>query len=385
MPQEQIADPTIDETIAPEVSSLDTPAETETISEPKHNEKPQETAQRALRDLQGRSEKNGDQGETDTPKASEKAQPAKDGTEPKIVDDKDLDPELIPPQRLNAAEAKLFSNLPVGLKRALSRTVKNQEALTTRERQQYSQATQQARGIIEAVQPFAAEWGDQGHTVQSAIVALAAAHQKLMNPATSVQKWIEIGHNIGIDFEKLPDILNGNTANAFKQPENNPLQEKLTALENRIEQKELREKSEPLYREMHSVQHEVDPASGKFRFPELHDERYLDSLTPRVSELVGIAIQEGRQPSYGDALRQANAERKQSLFGIASTQPNQIRRPAAAQNIQERAASAAVTVRGKVNASPASNGLNGMEIPVEARKNAQETARWVEKMLSGRT
>lgn len=382
--EEQIADAGIEETIAPEVSALDTPAETEPKSEAKPNEKPTETAQRALRDLQERSKNDGDQGADQPTKATEKAAAAKDGTK-QVIDDKDLDPELLPPARFNAQEQKLFNNLPVGLKRALHRTTRSLEGMTTRERQELARATQESRGIIEAVQPFATKWGERGFTVPSAIAALAAAQEKLTNPETAVQTWVELGRDIGIDVDQLPETLIGNTQKISSQPQNHPLQEKVDNLYAMLEQQQIAKQSEPIVNEMQAVQHEVDPASGKYRFPELHDDNYLESLKPRISELAGIAIQEGRRPNYAEALKQANAERKAQLFGIASGQQNQIRVPAANTNVQQRAVSAAVTVRGKTQPVLASNGLNGIEIPQEARKNAQATARWVEQQLLGRT
>lgn len=354
-------------------------------SEPKRNESGKETAERALRDIKASQEKRGDDDTADAAKET-KEQTTKDAAQQVKGKDKsdDFDPDLSPPQRFTAQAQKLFNNLPVGLKREVNKTVRSLEALTTKERNEYTQATQHVRGIIDAVQPFAVKWGERGFTVPAAIASLAATQEKLTNPETKLETYINLGRDLGIPLEQMNELLEGGQA-APKKVENNPLQQRLESLELQIEQDRIRQQSQPIVNEMQAVQHEVDPASGKYRYPELHDDIYLDSLKSRISQLAGIAIEQGQRPNYAEALKQANAERKAQLFGASQQQSANRLQPASAnQQIAQRAVQAAVTVRGKTQPI-SSGGLNGLEIPPEARKDARATARWIEQQLRGRS
>jgi hypothetical protein len=374
-----------------ETVETDAPAE-ESTPEPKV-ESARETTARVLKELES--------GKTDeqinAPKAKEakvvkQAENPDDVVDPAAVaKELEIDPDLIPPARLDAREQQVFNNLPKTLKRAFSRSIKNIESMTTKEKAELARETQETRSIRDAVQPFATEWAEQGFSVPAAMATLAANHQKLTSPDfnTKLRKYVEIGQSIGIDLAKLPELLGQLNSgqpvaptSISEHPEFKQLHQTVTSLQSDREQAQIQAAAAPIAEEMRAVQHEVDAATGQYRYPELHDDNYLESLKPLVSTLVATVPGLG----YGEALRRAHYSRQG--FG-APNQATQTRLPAApAQRTQTttpgatqppRAVSAAVTVRG-ASAPTVSKGAVG-EPPPEALRSAHATTRWALEQL----
>lgn len=382
-PETEVIEPV--EVDAPEV---ETPAVDEAPPEYK-DESARETTARVLKELES--------GKTDAEISAPKeekgvktvkpAQDSEDTVDPaQVAKELEIDPELVPPARLDAREQQVFNNLPKTLKRAFSRSIKNLEGMTTREKQELARATQEARGVTEAVQPFAAKWGSQGFTVPSAVAALAAAQERLTNPETGLQTFIAMGKDLGFDLDHVAAVARGEVALPQQQaitqhPEFRQLQQTVTTLQSEREQAQLQAVAAPIAEEMRAVQHEIEPSTGNYRYPELHDDNYLESLKPLVSTLVRTVPNLG----YGEALRRAHY----SMQGQgASAQTQQTRLPAAQQQNQQttpgafqpqRAVSAAVTVRG-ASAPSVSKGTIGQP-PPEALKDARATARWALEQL----
>jgi len=288
------------------------------------------------------------------------------------------------PSRFNAKQRDAFNRLQdPELKRALIDTARDLQSMTTREQQQLAQVREPAEAIYRAVQPYESAWKGQMETPQ-AIERLARSHSELMNPETRIGKFIEIGTSLGLDFAEIAEIA-GEQQEApqqqqYQSTQFSHLQEKINGLESRLEQSQVQELAKPITEQMRAVQSEVDPATGSSRYPELRDPAYLDMLAPRISELAGIAAETNEPFSYGDLLRQAAEERRESL-GFASQRP--LTRPSTAQNnyLPQRAVSAAVTTRGRSSAS-VGNGSQMIEPPPEALRNAKETMRWVNDRLA---
>lgn len=331
--------------------------------------------------------------------SGEKAPPKEDSVEPKVVkeakakpvkdltnDDDKYDPNLIVPDRLSPEAKAVFSKLPKELKRDVNRTLKDLEGITTRNIQQAQQVATQAKGIIDAVQPFAADWAKRHVSIPAGVGELCAMYQRLANPQTAAQEYLELGHKLGVNFDQLAQAVKtgqlpavGQSQNNFSSTELNDLREEQKRLTSIIEQQQTSQAIAPIVAEMKAVQQEVDPATGQLRYPELNDADYLRSLQPRVSELVGTIP----GLSHGEALVRANQERKQKLFNMSpgvSVQPNQTRLSGANNQTQQRAISAAVTVRGRTTPL-LSNNAGQQEPPPEALKSAKATTAWVLKNL----
>jgi hypothetical protein len=346
-----------------------------------------DTVIRSLKELQAGND-NGNQEESST-QGETKVARGKDGkfakpapvTETPLTDPED--PELSPPERLKPEAKKLFQNLPIGLKKELHRTVKDLEAGFTRNQQRVQQELAQeresVRGVHEAIQPYLSKWGASGHSATSAIAALASAQEKLTNPETSLQTYYGLGKDLGIPEDVLTVLANHiqgggqkaapATIDLDQHPKFQELQGKYDHVQSYIRQQEMA----PVVQELTAVQQEIDPASGKLKYPELQDDDYFQSLRPRVLELV--EIEPGK--TLSDHLRQAADEKKARLFpGYFNHAQTQTRPPVA---MNTRARSAAISVRGR--SSPSISPIHGSEPPPEALKDAKATVAWALQQL----
>lgn len=370
---------------AAEVAPEPKEATDETTKEEPDEAPGKESVRESVKRAYARLQKNGDTG-----KETEKAKQEAGKQEPKseeLAKEFEIDPELLPPERLNAAERQLFSNLPKGMKRGVARMFKNHEGMATRAQQEYSAATREARGVIEAVQPYLNKWGQSGWTAPAAIAQLASAHERLVNPQTSFQTFIELGKDIGIDFEQLARVARGEASAPTQQQYAPPtqaaipedLRNKVDRLYSSYEQQEYQREVLPILSQFEAVQNEIDPATGDYLHPELHDDNYLERLKPLVSSLLGTVP--GITP--GDALKKALYMSKGRDYQPSNSLQPTARIPAA-NNTPQRASPAAVTVRGKTAPITAGQGST-VEPPSEALRSARETARWVYNNLSNGT
>lgn len=347
-----------------------TTPETTGSSDETRNESTRETVARALKELSSQ-ESDGDQsGEGESikinptkesagllgdPTNTEGQQAQKTKAAKPDKSQQTPDPDLEPPNRFQAPSKELFNKLPAGLKKELNRTIKDLEAQATRSNQEYSKATNEVRGYLEAVQPYIQDWGRMGFSGPGGVAALAATQAKLLNPQTREQTFLELASDLQLSHligkgdgaapngaEAASDISNHPTVKAL-QNENNALRQKVDLVFNNFQQTQQTQfdaGAQGIATEMMAVRDEQDQA-GRYRHPELHDEAFLESTKPLVSALIGTVP----GISYGDALRRSWS----MLTGkplTTSTQPNQARLPAAG-NTNSRAASAAVTVRGR--------------------------------------
>lgn len=345
------------------------------------NETARETTERIFKELkEGKSNGNtGEEGQTQAKTEAPKDTNIKEKEEP---DDK-FDPELTPPERLKDRAKVMFNNLPKGLKREFHRAIREIEAGGTRVVQDAHRALGEVKSITEAVAPFATKWAERGFTIPAGIAALCAAQERLSNPETSLQKYLELGAELG-HIDALPDQIKQyaqqyqnqrQNTNILQNPEFQSLQERQEEIIEILRHQQLN----PIVSEMEAVRQEVDPASGRPRYPELADESYLLSLKTRVSEIV----RHDPNISYADALRAAADERRQLWFGYSSNS-EQTRIPTANNNQQkQRAVNAAVSVRGKTNSSV--NGDYSIDPPPEALISPRATAEWALRQIkSGR-
>jgi hypothetical protein len=311
--------------------------------------------------------------EAPPPKAAKKAETAD-------VTLEDLDPELQPPERLSQKSKVVFNNLPKTLKREFHKAIKDVEAggshAITEARNSAARQTAEVQSIRDAVQPFAKKWADRGFSVPQGIMQLASAQEKLTDPRTKVATYAALGRDLGIKPEDISAILSGKHPEAPVQqdptqhPQIQALLQKVQSLESQLGQQSTSAAIKPVVDEIESVRREVDQATGQLKYPELHDEAHLESLKTRVTEIVG----HDPNISLTAALLQANAERKQKLFGYSAPASLTTRIPASPQ-ANTRVQQAAVSVRGR--SSTGIRAGNSADAPPEALKNAKATTQWV--------
>jgi hypothetical protein len=290
------------------------------------------------------------------------------------------DPELKAPDRLEVHEKEMFRNLPAGLKRGFNRSLKNLQAMATRATQEYAAKTKEIGGVLEAAQPFAHMMAEQGLTLPQATAMLYSAHAKLSNPATREAAFLKLADDLGMDFEQLAARKRGEVPTGRSAPvdiESHPafrsIQSQLQSVISERDQKVAHERSQlasSIVTEMEAVRDEWDAQAGRYRFPELHDASFIERTKPLVVELVRTVP----GLSHGEALRRAYTSLTGKPAG-ASTQPPQTKFPASSNSqIQNRAASAGVSVRGRLTPTVASQGLEGLsskEIPNDVRSTVR--------------
>jgi len=331
--------------------------------------------------------------------ASEQEKSVEEPEKPqKKKDNREFDPELQPPHRLDVEEKELYNTLPKGMKRAFNRALKNLESRVTRKEQEYSTRIQDFNDIENVVRPFVADWAEAGFSRSQAIAELIGTHEKLKSSDKKVRMdklaWLCENCKVGVDElyshinGQKPDAEGGNVVDISNHPKFRELEEKYSALMNdfrpiqsnyhqSLEQSQAK-LVQDITAEMEAVRHEKDPASGKYLYPELHDENFLQSVKPLVSGLVGTV----RGITYGEALKRAYY----SITGKSprsSAQPYQTNLPVAQSNSpNNRALSAAVSVRGK--SGPTSVSTNDLDIPPEALKSPRASAEWALQQLRRR-
>lgn len=353
-----------------------------------------ETAERLLGDIEpepdalpGREgEKAKDPEAEDSTKLEAKAdrQRGKDGkfqkAEAKDPLDEDLDPLLNVPARANAQQAKLFNNLPKGLKRAVNQWISDSESGAGRVVQQANEVIREWAPLREAITPFAHKWAEMGVGVVPGILQLAAVQSRLTDPneQTREAEYLKLAKRSKVDIVKLARrILGQEGGDASGIPDLSqhpvmeqilPLRSELDALKSQLETQRIEREAAPLLAKMEAVRNEVDQATGRWKYPLLQNETTLNSVKTLVRELV----RDTPGLSYPDALRKAHDIRMREIFG-ESFQASPARPPAPRETNTHRAPSVGFSVRGRP--APTASALEP-EMPEHARRDAKSSLEW---------
>ena len=197
-------------------------------------ESARETVERILKEA--RAEEGSEDPDAETKKdADDKQKPV--GEEPP-----QQQVNISPQGRLTAEQKEIFNKLPVELKSAYNDMLKHHEGKFTQAMQKVNAAVAESKHIVEAVRPYLLahpELSEQGFTESGIVAALVAAHQKLTNPKTAIQTYMDLGRQIGIQPEVLEEIQekltgqNGNAIDIDNHPEVRSLQETVSALQSK--------------------------------------------------------------------------------------------------------------------------------------------------------
>lgn len=332
----------------------------------KKEETPEESVKLALEELRSKSsgdseekEEETEQGSKDKPvqqldptKKEVKGQKANE--KPESEDEEEfLDPDLVAPERFKPHEKMWFNKITQkGLKKAISRSVRELEGVMTRATQEVAKEREEIQGIREVVKPYIELFAERDLSIEQGIRALLVAQKKLTddsNPKLQRDTWLQIGRDIGMDISSFKSAEDGDSVDISNHPVVKELKNEILALRKEAEpyinqnkqvsEKQFTEAYQTTLQELEGVQNEMD-ASGNLLRPELHDATFLNSWKPLVSGLV-----KSKKLAYRDAAIQAYS----LLTGKSFTQPNRARIPAANNQNSNRAVSAAVSVRGRVN------------------------------------
>ncbi len=341
-------------------------------------ETPRETVERVLKEAQKESD-----GETDQPSkgADKPERPVKPGKETaaQAKPAPQVEAPILPPTRLKAEAKQLFTKLPKDLQAEWARIAKQEEAEFTRSQQEVAAARNDAKHIVEAVRPYLLahpELQAAGYTESGIVSALIASHQKLTNPKTALETWMGLGAEIGIeqaDLEAIRAAYQGNAPQRAPSIHQDPQFLSLQNEVNALKSAKVQETIAPIVSEMEATRQKIDPQTGQYLYPELHDNQFLEQAKPLVSALVRTVP----NLSYSEALVRAHASLTGRSFNGNSNQPFQTKLPAK-QITPPRATSAAVSVRGK----SAPNIIGEIrDIPKEALGSARDSAKWALEYL----
>jgi hypothetical protein len=362
-----------------ELESNETEAEQIETEQKPVRESVRETVERAHAELsKDAGSKDGDK-ETQG-QSAEKADPG-------LKTDDKFDPELSPPQRLNAQQKEMFNNLPKGLKRAFHRAIRDQESHFTRTQQELVPKLREYQSIDEVVSPFLQEWAAQGVSKSQAIAQLVGVHAALKDPAQKVSKFRWLMQNCGITREELlggeqevsaagvPNIEAHPVVQQLRneiqslQQQTAPILDSYSSAQSALEEQQIR----AAQTEMSAVLDEKD-ATGRYLFPQLHD---ADFLQNRARPLVSALVENTPGLGYGQALKMAHdilVYGKPRDFGaVHQTKPPQ-------QSItHSRQIAPSPSIRGR--SASASAGSSG-ELPYVKGESARDTVRRVFESLS---
>ncbi len=293
------------------------------------------------------------------------------------------DPDLEPPAGLKAEAKKAFLNLPEGLRREYHRMIKGQQAHFTQTQQELKEKMARADGVMTTARNYITtnkmiDEEGRPYSEDRLVMELISAHHKIVtDPERTIAEMIQ---NTGANIDNIGDYLRGESPSGVdisKDPRFRAIQSELESVKRMIATQQTSEVSgrvAPIASEFEAVMREVDPASGEFRFPELHDEAFLESTKPIVQAL----RRNDSSLSWGDALKKAHSVLTGREYSPAT--PKTIA-PASSNNL-ERARAAAVSVRGKI--APAGATVSIDDIPAgDLPQSATETARLMYKRLMG--
>lgn len=330
-------------------------------------ESPKETVRRELEKLKNAD---GDSSESEGQEQKELSKKPVERLE------RESDPDLLPPERLPGSQKGVFSKLPKGLRREANKLFKSYESSMT----QYNQALSQTKGLMDAIQPYVSEWGMRGVSAAQGVAQLAAAQAKLTDPDPAVRKrtFLALAKQSGINPAELGE---GEPSQKTENAELISLREKVQQLESYVgTQKSTQDQGQTvaIVQELESVRQEIDETSGDYRYPELHNEAFLQqTVKPLVSAIKGTVS----GISWAEALRKAYtiATGRQPLDSHNGTQT---RLPAAEINKQPARVIAPVSVRGR---SISSTSISDDMPPPEAMRDPRATTRWaLEQLRRGR-
>lgn len=336
--------------------------------EPKQHETPEESARAALRELQEgiASQGNEDAAHEDTgaddagvgeaPKVVREAEAAQKPEAPEEIDPLDLEP----PARLSPKERAIFNKLPKAFRPSVARMFKEHQASEVKRANEYANATRESRHVLEAVRPYYnanPELAESGITEGAFVAALVGAHQKLTNPKTAKQTIAKIaadsGHKIKFVNDDGEEIKEGGSQGSLSDISQHPnfiaLQNQFHQLQSLVHGERASAAASPIVSEFEAVRCQKDSA-GRFLYPEMHENSFWEQARPLISQLTGQGI------PPGEALKRAHY----SLTGrIPSTPAN--RPHPQNQNIQNRAVTAGISVRGRT-APPGNQIPNGIDV-----------------------
>lgn len=295
--------------------------------------------------------------------------------------------DLQPPASLRPDLHKAWQSMPQGLRKEANTIFKSMQADHTRKSQQLSESLKRSEGILNSASNYINQNNlrdQQGaqYTPQRLFDELLSAHNNITaDPDRYLAQMIQ---RTGANVENINHYLQGKNPSGVdvsKDPTIRSLQEEINRLKTDSEARrnaEAQARIAPAASQFEAVIREIDPTTGNYRYPELFDESFLDSVKPVVSSLMAV----DSNLSHGDALRKAY----HVLTGKAEYSNNTSPRPVPTREskpdpYRQRAELARTQVRGRVSPRDSGNGID-LEL-ADIPQSPYETARLIYNRLQG--
>lgn len=316
----------------------------------------------------------------DTTKPGEVAKPGQPETP-------EADPELNPPERLNAQEKAIFKRSSPAMKRIFHRAIKDLESRSHKafhtEKAAIETKAAKYRALDDIIDPYLPTFAKIGHTKESAIAELLEIHKGLSNPTTRKAEFEKLGNRIGYDWTQR-----GGTQTEGQ--ENDPIAGHPLVKQLIDENKELRKKIDPVYNQVQNQTNQVQQSAiqnmnqqfaavgqevdslGRLAYPKLtQDPAYFERLRPLV---VGL-MQSDPDLDFGSALKEAY-NRTEKRNGYLTNQNPAKPSP---QKQTNRIISPPLSVRGK---TASVSDLPAYDDDVKPGETPEESARIAVERLS---
>lgn len=272
----------------------------------------------------------------------------------------------LPPSRMSATEKEAFNQLPPQLKASVARMFRDHDRQFHNTQREFARVAQAAQGLVQNVDKYLMQRPrlvEAGYTSAGLVNQLLAAHMALENPETKLAKFAEIAGQLGLSDQEFMQVgYHIGMGHVFGQGQGQPstpdisnhpyvrqletqisaLQQKTDAVYSGYEQQQRQQFDAEVGRnvsEAEALRNQKD-RFGRFIYPELHDDGFLDQVKPLVSALRNAIP----GLSFGEAIKRAYYTVKGSFPAGNLPEGNQAKLPAQAN--LTRATRAANTARG---------------------------------------
>lgn len=337
------------------------------------DESPIETVRRAQAEIKAKTEPTQDPQEEST--SEEVAHDPKQDTEEaprEVLKQGEKDYSIKAPAFLSLEGKEAFNRAPKKVKKEFAKLLESQQRHFTERTTEISNKEKSYTGIEAVLNDYRPKWDMLGVAPEKILRGLAAAHDRLMTQPEEALAYLikERGANLdkihallGIEGKAATTQARAAEVDIESHPKFRALTNTVTELQNERVQKQTQAQNaevSSIQSEFEAVRDEVD-SSGKYRYPEMHDGKFLDRMKPLLEGLVA---------SRPDLSWRERAKRAHSILTDRSTGDTPQRLPANNQTQVAKAKASSVSIRGR-GAQEGQFALESKDIP----KRAADTVR----------
>jgi len=259
----------------------------------------------------------------------------------------ELEP-IQPPARFPVDKKEWFLKQPREAQEEISKMIADQEAQSTKVWQDANREKARYEDVNKVINHYLPQWNLNGLTEGQVIRELCGV-QDIFAKQGPIAGCLTILQKNGVTPEQLYQASQNGNAQPQAQPSQSPqngglTEEKLVQLLNQREaQTQQRQVVTQAEQEFRAAQNEMTP-DGRYAYPELHDDNYIERAKPFVSDL------RKTQPNipWGEAFKRV-VQQLRVFDGKYTGSPSAASSPKLPTNDIQRVKNASVSVRGRGN------------------------------------